>query len=255
MKLALRLLVLLAASLAVDGMAQLKSERALYLSGNQTLQGVIYRPKGPGPFPAVVFNQSTPKAVNQGKSADVFPELAKIFVNKGYIFFVPGRHLPGKVEPEDKPMLKDLLADNIVAAVAWVKAQHDVDDKRVAVIGDSAGAVSTLFAVGKGMDVRAVVLFLLPSGRNLTSHPQFQYRLTQSMEESTAPIYLIQLQHEGNFSAQKVFGPILERKGAPSALTIYPLFGEGQSDSPRFVVDGCGVWQRDVTSYLSKVMN
>src|SRR5688572_14345565 len=70
--------------------AQEKSQTTLFLSGSHTLQARIYKPKGKGPFPAVIFNQHSTKPLPS--EGDPFPALAKIFNTHGYVFFVPGRH-------------------------------------------------------------------------------------------------------------------------------------------------------------------
>lgn len=249
---------LLLSTIVSDCFAEIKGERALYLSGNQTLVGCIYRPKGLGPFPAVVFNQNSTETLNQSGPVDPFPQLAKIFVSKGYVLFIPGRHEPGNSggKGEDTRILQrhEAFAENIVGAVAWLKAQHDVDEKRVAVMGDNAGAASTLFAVTKGLDVRAMVLFS-PATRKIGSIYALQSRMKQAVQESTAPIFLIQPENDLNLLPKAILGSVLENKGTLNQVKVYPSFGETASDAQRFPLDGCAVWQKDVVAFLAQAVN
>jgi carboxymethylenebutenolidase len=255
---------LLVLGIAPVASAQLTAERALYLSGNQTLMGCIYRPKGKGPFPAVVFNQNTAKALNQSGVLDPFPQLAKVFVSKGYVLFIPGRHAGGNNQDDEEKGKKDsdgkvmenheANAANILAAVAWVKAQHDVDDKRVSIVADCAGAVSTLFAASKGLDVAAVVLFS-PGTKKLKSSYEFQVRLKDGVQACAAPIFLIQPENDFNLLPKTILGPILTRKGNFNDVKVYPPFGDTTQEAHRFAMEGQVVWQRDVISFLRQVMN
>jgi len=241
--------------------SQVNGERALYLSGNQTLVGCIYRPTGSGPFPAVVFNQNSTGSLNQSGPVDPFPALAKIFTQKGYVLFVPGRHELGESENDKKKDTDASImhrheahAANIIAAVAWVKAQHDVDDRRVAVIGDNAGAASTLFTVNKGLNVRAVVVFS-PATRKLGSNYALQSRLKHAVEKCTAPIFLIQPENDLNLLPKAILGPVLETKGTLNQTKVYPAYGDAAADAQRFMLEGYAVWQRDVMTFLSQAVN
>lgn len=243
--------------------ADFTADRALYLSGNQTLMGCIYRPKGKGPFPAVIFNQGSAKPLNQSGPLDPFPQMAKVFVSKGFILFVPGRHggggqddnEKGKKDSDVKAMNNhEENARNIIAAIAWLKAQHDVDEKRVGVVGDCAGAVSTLFATAKGFDVAAVVLFS-PGAKKLKNDYDFQVRLKDGVQASSAPIFLIQPENDFSLLPKTTLGPILGRKGGLNDVKVYPPFGDTSQEAHRFCLEGHVVWQRDVITFLRHALN
>src|SRR5262245_50751843 len=61
-------------------------EDVTYHSGKYDLKGTIYKPKGPGPFPAVVWNHGSNK--NPGPQ----PELAVFYTSHGFVLFTPIRH-------------------------------------------------------------------------------------------------------------------------------------------------------------------
>jgi len=61
-------------------------------AGNRTLYGVLYRPLGPGPFPAVLYNHgSAPGMLNN----QAFEVLGPLFASRGWIFFAPYRRGQG----------------------------------------------------------------------------------------------------------------------------------------------------------------
>jgi len=71
-----------------------------FQSGSLVLHGFIYKPEGKGPFPAVLWNHGSERRPGW------LPELAPLFLSKGYIFFIPHRRGHGR-SPGDYVM--DLL--------------------------------------------------------------------------------------------------------------------------------------------------
>lgn len=61
-------------------------------AGDRTLHGVLYRPAGPGPFPAVLYNHgSAPGMLNN----QAFEALGPLFASRGWAFFAPYRRGQG----------------------------------------------------------------------------------------------------------------------------------------------------------------
>lgn len=61
-------------------------------AGNRTLSGVVYRPVGRGPFPAVLYNHgSAPGMLNN----QAFEALGPLFAGRGWVFFAPYRRGQG----------------------------------------------------------------------------------------------------------------------------------------------------------------
>src|SRR5258706_9208515 len=61
-------------------------------SGGLTLQGVVFKPEGAGPFPAVVYNHGSAPGM---LSKDAFEALGPAFAAHGWVFFGPYRRGPG----------------------------------------------------------------------------------------------------------------------------------------------------------------
>src|SRR4051812_28875087 len=68
--------------------APLAGEVVTFASGQVTLHGVLHRPAGPGPFPAVVYNHGSAPGMLSAQAADV---LGPVFVARGWVFFMPFR--------------------------------------------------------------------------------------------------------------------------------------------------------------------
>src|ERR1700692_216391 len=61
-------------------------------SGDITLHGVVYKPEGKGPFPAVVYNHGSAPGM---LSKDAFEALGPAFARHGWVFFGPYRRGQG----------------------------------------------------------------------------------------------------------------------------------------------------------------
>ena len=82
--------------------AGVSKERVTFKSGSLTLVGFLFRPDGPGPLPALVWNGSekNPGTMRQ------FDAVASIFVPAGYVVFAPMRRGHGD---SDGPHIMDQL--------------------------------------------------------------------------------------------------------------------------------------------------
>jgi len=67
-----------------------KPELITFTSGDLALKGFIWKPEGPGPFPAIVWNHGSEKLPGTVDS------VAPYFVGRGYIFLVPHRRGQGR---------------------------------------------------------------------------------------------------------------------------------------------------------------
>ncbi len=128
-------------------------------AGGESLKLDAYVPEGVGPFPAVIFVHGGGWSAGDkvGGNDPLFVPLA----NRGIAWFTinyrlaPKHHYPAPVE-------------DVLTAVAWVKAhasEYNVDPKRIALVGESAGGqlVAQAAMLAKpGEQVAAVVPFYAP---------------------------------------------------------------------------------------------
>jgi carboxymethylenebutenolidase len=150
---------LLAALLSVAG-----GETISFRSGDLTLQGTIYKPQGPGPFPAVLFNHGSAPGM---MSKEAFDVLGPVFTSHGWVFFGPyrrGQGLSASAGPyildqiaaaADKAatMVRLLETDHLndqLAALAWLRTQTYVAKDRIAVAGNSFGGIEAVLGAEQG---------------------------------------------------------------------------------------------------------
>src|SRR5580700_7152042 len=63
-----------------------------FRSGEITLHGVLYKPEGKGPFPAVLYNHGSAPGM---LSKEAFEALGPVFTSRGWVFFGPYRRGQG----------------------------------------------------------------------------------------------------------------------------------------------------------------
>jgi carboxymethylenebutenolidase len=141
------------------GLAQgAKPELITFTSGDLALKGFVWKPEGPGPFPAIVWNHGSERLPGTVDS------VAPYFVNRGYIFFVlhrrgqgrsPGAYimdqLNAAISPEQRSRmlvsLNEVHLQDQLAALTYLKSLPYVDQNRLVVMGASFGGIQTLLAV------------------------------------------------------------------------------------------------------------
>jgi len=133
-----------------------------------TLEVVIYKPAGSGPFPALMFNHgSTGNGDNPALFTSTYTSaaMARFFTDKGWLVAFPQRRGRGKsdglydegfeanrsgysCEPQlSLPGLERALSD-MDAAYSYLAARPDVDSKRLLIGGQSRGGIASSVYAG-----------------------------------------------------------------------------------------------------------
>src|SRR5690349_14864889 len=112
-------------------------------SGSLTLHGVLYKPEGKGPFPAVIYNHGSAEGMI---SKTGFDALGPVFASHGWVFFGPyrrgqglsasaGPYIGDQIAAADKSggilaaaetMVRLLTTDHLndqLAALGWLRRQ------------------------------------------------------------------------------------------------------------------------------------
>ena len=236
-------------------------------SGSFVLHGFLYKPEGKGPFPAVLWNHGSERRPGW------LPELAPIFLRKGYIFFIPHRRGHGR-SPGDYVMdlldranqsggssarsrkVVDLMEQHLqdqMAALAYLKGLSEVDQQRIAVAGCSFGGIQTVLMAEKGLGVRAAVDFA-GAAQNWQHAPDLRARMIQAVQHSQMAIFFIQAKNDYDISPSHDLAAAMEKSAKPHNLQIFPSFGKSSQDAHEFCVHGGEIWAPQVFSFLTQAL-
>lgn len=164
------------------------------------LQGFLYVPEGAGPFPAVLWNHGSERRPG-GQ-----PELAEFYISHGFVFFLPHRRGQGRspgtyimdeihgsdAGPTAAVQAQEVANEDVVAALAWLRAQREVDANRLVVSGCSFGGIQTLLAAEKGLGARAFVSFA-PAAK-AWGNAVLEQRLKNAVRHAKAPVFILPTQ-------------------------------------------------------------
>ncbi|MEO7652419.1 MAG: prolyl oligopeptidase family serine peptidase [Bryobacteraceae bacterium] len=235
------------------------------------LKGFLFKPKGHGPFPALLWNHGSEK--NPGTQ----PELAAFYNAKGFVFFIPHRsgqgRSPGKyiVDTTDEykkehpgdvdgfrkeaVRLHDVANADVQAAVSWLSARPFIDKNRIVMSGCSYGGIQTVLSAEEAMGVLAFVPFA-PAAMSW-ANVELRKRLITAIHSARAPIFLLQAQNDYSIGPSEVLGPAIRAKGGPNAAKLYPVFGTTpQQGHAAFACWNIGteVWGSDVTEFINTAL-
>jgi dienelactone hydrolase len=188
------------------------------------LEGLLFRPEGVGPFPALVMLHGctglrTPTGAIQGKLrfwAEHLRDLGYVallvdsFTTRGIDEVCTGRHLLSPVRDR---------ADDARGALRYLQGRSDVQADRIGLLGWSNGAAATLSVLfDRGTaerDFRAAVAFYPNCTRNYPGGPDFR---------PYAPLYLL-VGALDDWTPAAPCMALVERAqaaGAPISIKVYP---------------------------------
>src|SRR5437763_11591611 len=72
--------------------AAVAPDTVTFQNGAITLHGLLYKPEGSGPFPAVLYNHGSAPGM---LSNEAFEAIAPLYVEHGWVFFAPYRRGQG----------------------------------------------------------------------------------------------------------------------------------------------------------------
>jgi dipeptidyl aminopeptidase/acylaminoacyl peptidase len=229
------------------------------------LQAWLWRPAGPGPFPALVYNHGSEKDPIVGTESQVGP----FFVGHGYAVLFPYRRGAGKSEgrywregtdgvPDREGVtIAHLVEDNddVVTAIEWLRAQPWVARDDIAVGGCSFGGIETLLTAERPVPGLRVALDFAGGAMSWDGSPRLRERLLRAVEAARVPVFFLQAENDFNTAPSRVLSEAMRAKKLPYRMRIFPRFGDG---SPRAGHAGfCGFggdssWGADVLDFLQR---
>jgi carboxymethylenebutenolidase len=262
-----------AAGTVVPDDSDLKRELVAFTNGDIKLNGWLYKPEGstagPGPYPAVIYNHGSDKVPGW------FPEVARFYLKRGYVFFVPHRHGHGRSpgdyisdvldkyrEQETNAVLVQKKAielhefynRDVVAAVAWLKQQPFVNPDRMIMSGISYGGIQTVLSAEKGLGLKAFIPFA-PAAMSWKGNPLLRERLLTAIKNAKAPVFLLQAENDYNLGPSEVLGKELNGMPKPNRSKLYPPYGETNAQGHgAFATKGSAIWGADVDAFLKAIL-
>ncbi|HEY2514974.1 MAG TPA: dienelactone hydrolase family protein [Polyangiaceae bacterium] len=233
-----------------------------FKSGPYRLHGDVFKPAGTGPFPVLVYNHGSEK----DPGLDVFQEVGEFFQAEGYVAFFPYRRGSADSEgpywedevnkaPKDgehRAVIQqlDAQAEDVLAAIAWVKDQPYVNRDRVSVSGCSFGGIETVLAAEKSKDIFAAVDFAGASMSWDGSIP-LQDRMKTAVRAAHVPIFFLQAENDFNTAPSRELSKEMTAAGKPNAMKIFPPHGTSHMGGHAgFCTKGAQEWGPDVLTFL-----
>jgi len=127
-------------------------EKVTFLNQDVTLTGILLTPLGKGPYPAVALISGSGPA----ERYDLIPHV-HFLVRQGIAILGYDKRGVRDSTGDWRRVGLEVLADDAVAAVQFLKSRKDVDSKRIGVFGSSQGGWVGPLAASKSEDVAFVI--------------------------------------------------------------------------------------------------
>ncbi len=247
-------------------------------SGKLQLKAYLWKPEGPGPFPAVLFCHGSGGADADHTAGMPITQaanvLAPFFVKHGYAFLYPFRRGHGS-SASQAPFMQDVLhheeetkgkearqhlqfvlltteqLDDVMAALAFLKTVPGIDSSRIAVVGHSFGGQLALLAAERDKALRAAVTFAAAAG-SWDRSPELRERLLSAIHNTNAAIMLTHAENDFSTSAGRALAAELEHLHKPYVMKIYPPVGLTPEDGHGMLYENIPAWEVDVFEFLDQ---
>ena len=239
-------------------------------SGEVTLRGVLYKPEGNGPFPAVVYNHGSAPGM---LSKEAFEALGPVFAGHGWVFFGPyrrgqglsasaGPYIGDQIAAAEKKggipagaaaMVRLLETDHLndqLAALAWLRKQGFVRSDRIAVAGNSFGGIESVLGAERGTYCAAIDS--AGGAQSWAQAPELQSLMTRAVRNSNVPIFFFQAANDYDLSPSNTLSAAMKDAGKTYELKIYPAYGKSAQEGHTLGYFGSSVWADDVFRFLDQ---
>ncbi len=230
------------------------------------LQAWLWRPAGPGPFPALVYNHGSEKDPMVGTGS----QIGTFFVSHGYAVLFPYRRGAGKSEgrfwsdgtdnlpdDEEEPITIARLvedSDDVVTAIEWLRGQPWIARDDISVGGCSFGGIETLFTAERPVPGLRAALDFAGAAMSWDDSPRLRERMLSAVEHARVPIFFLQAENDYNTAPSKVLSEAMRAKKLPYRMRIFHRFGGHSHEAGHgaFCAMGWDYWGDDVLDFLRK---
>lgn len=230
-----------------------------------------FRPAGNGPFPLAIISHGRDSDTRAQMARPRFESAARYFVRKGFAVAVPLRLGYGELaalgDPEDSmgcdhPRYEAAgmaAARQVVAVAQQLQTQADIDPKRLVLVGQSVGGLTTVAATSlRPPGLMAAVNFAGGHGGNPRARPgnpcQGQL-ITRAMGQwgSSAQVPMLWVYTENdryfNPAHSKAWFDAWQQAGGQGEFMLLPGFAD---DGHTLFARGNDLWQPVVDQFLAR---
>jgi carboxymethylenebutenolidase len=234
------------------------------------LGGELFKPKGEGPFPAILYNHgSAPGMLNSQASKSIGP----LFAEKGWVFFMPYRRGQG-LSSRAGPYIGDQIAEaqrlggmkegaatmirllngehlqDQLAALQWLKSQKFVQGSQIAAAGNSFGGIEAVLGAAHAQYCAAIDAS--GGAESWSIAPDLQALMKETVRKSNAPIFFFQAENDFDLAPSKELFAEMKLGGKEGEFKIYPPYGASKRDGHSFAYMGSATWFSDVFAFVQK---
>jgi dienelactone hydrolase len=232
------------------------------------LEGFLYRPSSPGPYPVLIFNHGSTGALRVPPTSTAFfryPEVARFFVDRGWAVLIPmrrGRGASGGDYLERDDCNRTAFSDGVNRAVqdldaviAYVSAQSWADTSRLLLGGMSRGGLlSVVYPSRRPTTAKGVINFA--GGWTAEQCDNFARLNMDAFAEagrgSKLPMLWLYSENDRIYSPRTVrfYHRTFTQAGGTAELQIFPPIGY---DGHILLPGAIDVWQIAVQSFLVRL--
>jgi len=242
-------------------------------SGNITLHGVLYKPSGAGPFPAVLFSHGSAPGMYSNEAIEA---LGPLFASHGWVFFAPYRRgqglsattgayigdeiaaavKKGGIKAGAVTMIRLLETDHLndqMTALSWLQKQDFVQPLRIATAGNSFGGVEAVLGAERGTYCAAVDG--AGGAESWARAPALQAFIVRAVKNARVPIFFFQAENDYDLSPSLTLSVAMKDAGKTTEVKIYPPYGTSASAGHSFTYLGSNVWVATCFAFSPNIAN
>jgi dienelactone hydrolase len=230
---------------------------------NIKLEATLYKPKGNGPFPLLLYSHTSTGAGAIPASRTLRPDmLAQFLTERGMAVLAPMRRGRGMSEGSyDEPYqcnygshsagLENAIADTD-AALAYAKSLPFVDQERIVLAGASRGGIlSVVYATKRPGVARAMLNFVGGWTSDRCSHSFHDEVFDAAGKAKGPPMLWLYAENDDLYTISDIqrYASVFEKAGGGLQLRLYPApMGNGHF----FYLRGPAVYGADLEAFLGQ---
>jgi dienelactone hydrolase len=242
-----------------------------YPSGSLRIHAFLYKPKGEGPFPVVIYNHGARSGRPRRPEPNEF--IGNLLTRAGYAVLIPERRGNGD---SDGPTLAEAIGndlgqrfvarveaetEDVFAAVDYLRTLPFADTKRIGLMGHSLGGIVTMFAIGRSTTFAVAINQAGAAGAwNISA--EMRSALIAAAEKAKTPALLMVAQNDRTTDSITTLAEIYKKRGVPHRMVIYEPFtpqstARAATEAPGhdvFRAHGVHVWEKDVLEFLARYL-